>query len=171
MRKIVLGLAVSLVSLLNVFSQNSSDNDKVYNSFKDKRIDSILNAVTPSYYDHSKLKKEIVNLLYAKKYNDILAAIKCKGFAGFVYLGNNITETFKSNTTPDSVYINTLKIFAKNLPKNKTTIKRTFKDMDFLKDKMFFEEYGYVVNNTTYFLRIVYINSQMNGILLDVRKY
>jgi hypothetical protein len=57
------------------------------------------------------------------------------------------------------------------LPKNKTTIKRTFKDMDFLKDKMFFEEYGYVVNNTTYFLRIVYINSQMNGILLDIRKY
>jgi hypothetical protein len=168
MKKLVLSLAISLVSVLNVFSQNSSDNEIIYNTFKDKRIDSILNSVTPTYKNHSKLKKQTINLLYEKKFNVILDAIKCKGFQGFYNINDYEIESLIPNTTPDSIFINKLKNFTNNLPKNKSMIKTTFTDVNGIKDKTFFEEYEFIIDNTTYFLRVVYINSQMNGMLLDI---
>ena len=86
MEKLVLSLVFGLITLLNVFSQTSSDNDKVFNSLKDKRIDSIINSVTPSYGNHSNLKKQILNVLYDKKYDVILSAINTKGFKSLYYL-------------------------------------------------------------------------------------
>jgi hypothetical protein len=84
-------------------------------------------------------------------------------------LGDDYTEIFESDTTSDSIYIKTLENLAKNLPKNKKSIQSTFTDLNFLKDKMFFEEYRFNQNKTTYLLRIVFINNQLNGILIDIR--
>lgn len=167
LKNIIVG--ISLIFSLDLFAQVNSDSAIIMNAFKDERIDSILNSVTPAYANHTKLKKQIIKLLYAKKYDAILNAIKCKGFKGFSNLGDDYTEIFESDTTSDSIYIKTLENLAKNLPKNKKSIQSTFTDLNFLKDKMFFEEYRFNQNKTTYLLRIVFINNQLNGILIDIR--
>ena len=168
MKKLVLSLVFGLVTLLNVFAQKSSDNDKVFNSLKDKRIDSIINSVTPVYGNHSNLKKQILNVLYDKKYDIILSAINTKGFKGLYYLNEYDGQDLKPNTTPDSVFVNTLKNFTNKLPKNKSKVISKFTNTSFINDKMLFEEYTYVNDDTTYFLRVVYINSQLNGMYLNI---
>lgn len=168
MRKLVLSLVLGLVTSLNIFSQESSDNEMVFNTLKDKRIDSIVNSTTPSYNDHSGLKKQILNVLYTKKFEVILDAIKSKGFKGFYYLNEYDGKDLKPKSTSESTFVEVLKNFSKKLPKNKSKVTTKFTESNFINDKMFYEEYEYKNNDTTYFLRVVHINSQMNGMYLNI---
>ena len=165
MKKSILIVSFVLVSILNVFSQESYD----LNHFKDNRIDSVINSVTPSYNDHSNLKKQLLNVLYNKKYNQILDAINTKGFKGFYYLNKYNGQNLNSSNTPDSVFINILKTLTNKLPKNKSKVITKFTESTFINDKMSYEEYEFVNDKTKYFIRIVFINSQINGMLLNIQ--
>ena len=165
MKKSILIVSFVLVSILNVFSQESYD----LNHFKDNRIDSVINSVTPSYNDHSNLKKQLLNVLYNKKYNQILDAINTKGFKGFYYLNKYNGQNLNPSNTPDSVFINILKTLTNKLPKNKSKVITKFTESTFINDKMSYEEYEFVNDKTKYFIRIVFINSQINGMLLNIQ--
>lgn len=166
MKKLILGLC--LVVSLNGFTQNSSDKEIITIVSNNKRIDSIINSVTPSYKNHSNLKKQILNLLYSKKYDVIIDAINSKGFKGFYYLNEYDGKDLKSKTTPDSVFVDILKNLNKKLPKNKSKVITKFTESSFINDKMLFEEYEFMNDGTTYLLRVVFINSQINGMLLNI---
>lgn len=165
MKKSILIVSFVLVSILNGLSQESYD----LNHFKDSRIDSVINSVTPSYNDHSNLKKQLLNVLYNKKYNQILDAINTKGFKGLYYLNKYNGQNLIPSNTPDSVFINILKTLTNKLPKNKSKVISKFTESTFINDKMSYEEYEFVNDKTKYFIRIVFINSQINGMLLNIQ--
>jgi hypothetical protein len=94
--------------------------------------------------------------------------VKTKGFNGFYYLKEYYGVDLKINTPPDSIY-NSLNDFAKDLPKNRTKVNVSISESSFLSELTSFEEYTYIKGETTYFIRFVYINAQMNGIYLNIR--
>ena len=67
------------------------------------------------------------------------------------------------------VYSNNFGQTRKDLPKNRTKVNVYISESSFLSELTSFEEYTYIKGETTYFIRFVYINAQMNGIYLNIR--
>jgi hypothetical protein len=123
---------------------------------------------TQVFANHNKYKNHLLDILYSKKLNIIVDMVKTKGFNGFYYLKEYYGVDLKINTPPDSIY-NSLNDFAKDLPKNRTKVNVSISESSFLSELTSFEEYTYIKGETTYFIRFVYINAQMNGIYLNIR--
>jgi hypothetical protein len=123
---------------------------------------------TQVFANHNKYKNNLINILYSKNLNIIVDMVKTQGFSGFYYLNEFDGVELKSNSPIDSIY-NSLNEFAKNLPKNRKGIKTSINELSFLSDVTSFEEYTYIKRETTYFIRFVFINGQMNGIFLNIR--
>jgi len=166
MRNLVLVLVFGLVSTLNVLGQTDSDRQVVLNSLNNSRMDSILNYVTPTYANHKKYVSRMLDVLYDKDFNVILGMVKTKGFNGLYYLNEYDGIDLNGNTSSDSI-VNVLNEFAKNLPKNKSKVVVEITEL-LDNDYSVFEEYTYTKNGTTYFIRFVFANTQMNGAYLNI---
>jgi len=161
-------LVLGLIATLNIFGQNISDKEIVMNSVKDTRLDSILNSTTPTFANHNKFKKHLLDILYTKKINVIVDMVKTKGFKGFYYLNEYNEVDLNKNTSSDSI-VNSLNDFVKDLPKDKSKVNVNINDSNSIKDIITIEEYSYIKNNKTYLIVFCFINSQMDGIYLDIR--
>ena len=123
---------------------------------------------TRVFANHNKYKNHLLDILYSKNHNIIVDMVKTRGFNGFYYLNEYYGVDLKINTPVDSIY-NSLNDFAKDLPKNRTKVNVYISESSFLSELTSFEEYTYIKGETTYFIRFVYINAQMNGIYLNIR--
>lgn len=167
MRNLVLVLVFGLVSTLNVLGQSDSDRQVVLNSLNNSRMDSILNYVTPTYANHKKYVSRMLDVLYAKDFNVILGMVKTKGFNGLYYLNEYDGIDLKGNTSSDSI-VNVLNEFVKNLPKNKSKVVMKIEELQALNDDVVLEEYTYIKNGTTYFIRFGFSNTQMSGMYVNI---
>jgi hypothetical protein len=93
--------------------------------------------------------------------------VQTKGFNGFYYLNEYSGFDLKPDSPVDSI-TNALNNFVNNLPKDRVKVKELFNESSFLNELSSFEEYTYIKKDTTYFIRFVYINAQMNGIYLNI---
>lgn len=137
-------------------------------SLKDERIDSIILQKTPAFANHSEYKGRLLDILYSKNFDAIVDMTKARGFKGIYYLNEYEGVEIKGNAAADSAIAGLFGKFAKELPRNKSKVDRKIFKSSFINDSMFFEEYAYSKKETTYFIRFVFINSQMNGILVNI---
>lgn len=162
--KAILILAIASTSTI---APCQTDRD-VYNSLKDERIDSIILQKTPAFANHSEYKGRLLDILYSKNFDAIVDMTKARGFKGIYYLNEYEGVDIKGNAAADSAIAGLFGKVAKELPRNRSKVDRKISESSFINDAMFFEEYAYSKKGTTYFIRFVFINSQMNGILVNI---
>jgi hypothetical protein len=150
MKKIILVITILFV-ILNAFGQNTSDTWQP----------------TQVFANHTKYKGHLLDILYSKKIDVIVDMVQTKGFNGFYYLNEYSGFDLKPDSPVDSI-TNALNNFVNNLPKDRVKVKELFNESSFLNELSSFEEYTYIKKDTTYFIRFVYINAQMNGIYLNI---
>lgn len=155
MKKIL--LVLGLVLSLNIYSQDLSDSINISDTWQSTKV----------FANHNKYKNHFLDILYSKKVDIIVDMVKTKGFTGLYYLNEYYGVDLKSNVGSDSI-VNVLNVFVKDLPKDRRKVVEYTNESSFLNEVTSFEEYTYIKNDTTYFIRFVYINAQMNGIFLNI---
>lgn len=138
---------------------------------KDPKIDSILNQVTKTTEDHSRLTGKLLQFMYDGNVSDLVNFTRKVGFTGLYYLNEYDGTNYSGESLLDVADTTILKHFCEfteNLPKDKGNVKIEIKSVDVINDRMLFEEYEYIVDKKTYFIRFVFNNSQITGILIKI---
>jgi len=138
---------------------------------KDPRIDSILNKVTKTTEDHSRLTGKLLQVMYDDKVSDLVNVTRKVGFTGLYYLNEYEGTDYSSENlleAADTTLQNRFCHFIENLPADRGEVKIEITSVDGVNDRMLFEEYTYIHNRKTHFIRFVFINSQITGILINI---
>jgi hypothetical protein len=137
---------------------------------KDPKIDTILNQITKTTEDHSNLAGKLLQVMYDGKVSDLVNITRKVGFTGLYYLneydGTNYSDE-RLLETSDTTLQNRFCHFIENLPTDRGEVRIEIKSTKGI-DMMLFEEYTYMLGGKTYFIRFVFINSQITGILINI---